>query len=1414
MAETPAVDAPEEGLGERPDGGGGRSWWAWLAGVLLLVALALAAAVPLGLWWLAETPGGRAFVAARVSGIEPASGIRYEVGRIDGSLLSRFELVDVVVKDLDGTLAVIPRAKVDWEPITLVRRLVSINRLEVPEIRVLRMWALNPRDPDEPLLPDIDIRIGRFDLPRVVLEKPLLGREEQVSANGRVEIRSGRVLLDMRAASGRGDGLLLLLDAEPDRDRFDLEARLDAPAGGLVTTAAGLKTPLRIEADGAGSWARWRGRVVADLGGEAAATRVADLAVTADDGRFRAVGQLLPAPLLGPGLVADLAAPAISVDAEASKDGDWFDVRLAASSAALKLTGSGRIDATDNVAEGVRLEAIVLKPEVVNPALSGSGLRATLAVDGPLKEAPLAWTAGAATLRLRTDTGVIGVDSLAAQGTVRLATDTRPLEVPFTARAGRTMGLPPELAALLVEPRVQGTIKVADGRISAEGVRLTTTRLTVSGAGARAADGRITAKVDAAVPRFEVSGLGPVDVRATARIDQAPGSARPAVAGQFDVRVLGLTNASARDFLGGLPRASGNFTLGADGAIALSGAQMTSPNLSVTGASGRYDPASGRFALDASGRSRAYGPFTVSASGTSTAPRGTVKLASPGFGFGVTDVVADISPVAGGVLLVARGESPQGPLDGRIVVGFGEGRPLVLDIERAGIAGLEARGRLVQTPAGPFAGELVVDGRGVEANLGFSAVGALQQVEGTAQALNARIPLETPVAISKGSARFSVLLEPERPVIRGSFAATGVRRDTLVIDEVSGAANLAGTSGVATVKGRGRSGDGQPFTAAARVQSVSDGYAIAMDGTLGKLPLKLERPARIVRTDRGWKLLPARLLLPRGEVDVAGELGAGELGATREVRLALRNVDLSILDLYSSRWGFGGRANGQLVLRSEPGSRIPVGEANLTISGLQRAGVTGISVPVDVRLSARSDGGGLVMGANMSWQKNDLGRLVLRVAPGPGETPAERFAAGQLSGGVRYNGPVEPLWALAGLEGQELKGAIALGADFAGTAADPSLTGIARGKGLIYRNAAFGTEIVDLAFDGDFAGDLLKVNSITGRANGGTISGSGFVRLGLEQVVDLSLDLSRARLANSDTLEFTLSGPLKLQGKGTKATLSGDLRVDSARVQLVQVETSEIPQLQVRRAGEVRLPEPEPTLSATNIALDIRVRADDRVQVEGMGLESVWRGDIRVRGTPAAPIFLGTATLARGEFTFASSTFELKSGRVGFNGRPLDSSINIQAQTQAEEVTAFVTISGTAGKPDIRFSSSPTLPQDEILSRLLFGASVADLSVTEAVQLATAIAGLQSGTDTLGKVRRSVGVDRLRIVGDNAETGMGTGIAIGKRLTRNVYVEVLTDSQGNTLTTLQLTLSRIWSLFVEVSSQGDSSVNVRYQRER
>ncbi|WP_199554508.1 translocation/assembly module TamB domain-containing protein [Sandaracinobacteroides hominis] len=1383
-----------------------RSWWRWLIGILLTLAVLAAAAVPLGLWWLAETPRGRAFVAEQISGLQPKSGVRFQVGRIDGSLLSRFDMVDVVVKDLDGTLAVIPVAHVDWEPITLFGRLVSINRLDVPEVRMLRMWHINPSDPDEPLLPDIDIRIGRFEFPRVVLEKPLLGREEVLAAVGRADIRSGRVLLDARASATAGDRLLLLLDAEPDRDRFKLDADFRGPKGGMVATAAKIDRALTVTANGAGSWSRWRGALTADLGEGEAADRAADLRIQADDGRFRISGVLRHAGLLQ-GTAANLVSPELAVEATVSRDGDWFDLNLSASSPAISVTGAGRIDTTDNLLEAVRAELELKQPQLVNPALSGSGIRATVGADGPVADPTIRWTANAQTVRFKGDSGPMGADGLVASGEVKLAQGARPLTVPFTATAVRTVGLPPETAALLDRPRLGGTLSFANGTLRGNGLTLTTTRLNASGNAMLFPDGRATAQLDARVARFDVNGLGPVSVRAVANMDSRPGRS-PAVNGRIEGRALGLTNSGVRDFLGGLPTFNANFVLAPNGSIAVSNAALKSPNLNVAGARASYDPASGRFTLDAAGRSRAYGPFTVVASGTSTAPRATIRMPSPGFGFGVTNLVADITPQAGGILLVASGDSPQGPLTGRIGVGFGDNRPLTLDIHEASLAGVSATGRLVQAPSGPFVGALVVDGRGLDANLAFTSQGELQRVDVNARALNARLPLETPIGIAKGNARFMVLMVPGKPHVNGSFRFSGVRRGTILLSDISGSANLAGTSGIAKVTANGRAGDGQAFNGTATVQSVADGYAVGLDGQVGNFPLKLERPARIIRTASGWELVPARLILPRGQVVMAGKLGDA-----RELQLQLTDVDLSMLDLVSSKWGLGGKANGQILFKQAHGTPLPTGEANLTIVGLQRAGVTGISIPVDVRVSGRSDGAGLLLGAQLSWRKNQLGRLVVRVEPGAGETPYERFQNGQLSGGIRYNGPVEPLWALAGLEGQELKGAVVIGADFLGTPANPDLNGIARGKGLIYQNATFGTQLTDLAFDGQFSGGELRVNSLTGRAHAGTLKGSGVVRLGLEQSFDMSLELSNARLANSDTMEFTLSGPLRLQGSGAEAALTGDLRVDSARVQLVQMETSEVPQLQVRRVGEVRLPDAEPSLSASNVKLDVRVRADDRVRIEGMGLDSIWRGDIRIRGTAGAPVFLGTATMARGDFSFAGSDFTLTSGRVGFNGSPLDSSINIVAQTQAQDVTAFVTISGTAAKPDIQFSSSPTLPQDEILARLLFGSSVADLSVTEAVQLATAIAGLQSGVDTMGKVRRSVGVDRLRLEGDNAQTGMGTGIAIGKRLTRNVYVEVLTDSQGNTLTTMQLTLSRIWSVLIEVSSVGDSSVNLRYQRE-
>ncbi|MDB5681814.1 MAG: hypothetical protein JWO16_1619, partial [Sphingomonas bacterium] len=58
--------------------------------------------------------------------------------------------------------------------------------------------------------------------------------------------------------------------------------------------------------------------------------------------------------------------------------------------------------------------------------------------------------------------------------------------------------------------------------------------------------------------------------------------------------------------------------------------------------------------------------------------------------------------------------------------------------------------------------------------------------------------------------------------------------------------------------------------------------------------------------------------------------------------------------------------------------------------------------------------------------------------------------------------------------------------------------------------------------------------------------------------------------------------------------------------------------------------------------------------------------------------------------------------------------IDISATTDTNGITAVINIGGTGQRPQVTFTSTPTLPQDEVLSRLLFGTNPENLSAIEA----------------------------------------------------------------------------------------------------
>ncbi len=100
-----------------------------------------------------------------------------------------------------------------------------------------------------------------------------------------------------------------------------------------------------------------------------------------------------------------------------------------------------------------------------------------------------------------------------------------------------------------------------------------------------------------------------------------------------------------------------------------------------------------------------------------------------------------------------------------------------------------------------------------------------------------------------------------------------------------------------------------------------------------------------------------------------------------------------------------------------------------------------------------------------------------------------------LGGGIRYNGPADTLFSLAGQPDQRLSGALGVAADFSGRLSQPSLAGIVRAKNLTYENQTYGTRLTNMALRGRFTGDRLEIEQLDAVAGDGKVSATGYVSL-------------------------------------------------------------------------------------------------------------------------------------------------------------------------------------------------------------------------------------------------------------------------------------------------------------------------------
>ncbi|MCB4821100.1 translocation/assembly module TamB domain-containing protein [Roseicella aerolata] len=736
---------------------------------------------------------------------------------------------------------------------------------------------------------------------------------------------------------------------------------------------------------------------------------------------------------------------------------------------------------------------------------------------------------------------------------------------------------------------------------------------------------------------------------------------------------------------------------------------LADPDLVVTAESGRI-AAAGRVLESLSLDARIATP--------ATAPRGTATLEGR----------LDGMPLA----LLFRGQ-PEGSA---VRIEQGEAR--------LGPARLQVTGRL--DPAGP-----VFDGR---AQLEASDLAPLGRLGGVA-GLAGRLSLEATLAPRDGQQGFEARLDAPRLGYNGT--------------EGSLQATAAGTPSALDWTLQGRATEGA-VSGRGRVAQENGGWRLdlaALEAQAMGEAVRLASPTRVrLGGDGGVDLAPTALAIARGgRIEARGRWGPERADLTATIAaLPLALAERFVPDIQP-----------QGTLSAELRATGPVARpeirAKLTGTGLGAGAAWAQGLPA---LTLRAEGSLLGEAAQLraDLEAGPAGRLTANARLPGGFGPRGPVTA-TLDGNLNLAPLASPFLA-AGADRVTGRVALALRAD--GTVGEPRLGGRATLSGAEYRNTAYGVRVFDL--NGTLTGDgtRLVIERIAGRTAGnGTLELRGSLDAGAPGFpADLILTARNARPVVSDLVTATIGADLRMQGPVTGGgTLSGDVRIQRAEIRIPQTLPASVPRLEnVRQTRPlppgVIPPDPPapPAAPAPPINLAVTVSAPQGIFVRGRGVEVELGGEVRVGGTLAEPVPSGGLTLRRGTLDLVGRLLTFQRGSIDFASGTLVPRLDLTAQSRAGSTTILVNVEGPPNDPKVTFTSTPELPQDEVLARLLFDRPTSNLSPFEIAQIAAAVAQLTGvgggAANPLDKVRGLLGLDRLGVT-SGQQAGQAAGQAGGQQ---------------------------------------------------
>ncbi len=1339
-------------------------------------------------------PQVQLLIEARTDGLKIGRLGRLKIEGLSGDVWRNFQVRRLTLRDEKGVWLEAKNVHLSWHYTELLRRRFVAQRLDAEVIRVIRRPTLLPKTKARGLPVSFDIGQARarlqlepaFSYTRGVYD---LTFQLDVERNGG---RSGKLSatsvlhpgdhLTLDVVTGTNGPLRLIADAEEARGGAlagalglapDQPFRLDIKAGG--TTSNGAFTASATSGDVApllakGAWT--------PAGGQAGG-RVLLTTSRLTQGYADRFGKEVSFAIGGRKQAAGVYA---------------LDARLSSEAFSLHAVGTGDLGRRALAPGGVRIDAQAASLS----RITGGPKLGAARVSGALTGTSAAWRFAGAGSVADLEAGGYGLARVSGPIEAARTGAGYALKAKFVGAGGRGTGL----AAAVLGGAPTATLdaeRLTSGQLLLRRLDVIGGGLKVEASGSRGLLGAVNFKGRADVSNLSAAGTGAAGAASlTWQASQAKTAAPWSVT--LDARgerfATGL--AELDRLLGGAPRlqVQANWQAGrlAVAKAALDGAALAASAAGVMEASGTL-----AFKADWS----AQGPFRAGPVEVTGKARGTGgitgTLAVPRL-----DLVADLDQVdlprlplkdahllltfqrqadgaSGTIALTAA--SAYGPALARSAFRFPEGGVDLTELS-VDAGGVKASGSLSLRRASPSAADLQVEvARGAFLDAGHLA--------GAARVIDA-----------PGGPRATLDLQGEQVRATGSTITIGSARlsanGPLAHLPFSTQAKGASGQGAWTISGRGVLNEADP------------GYLMTFDG-MGTLGGRDLHTAETATFRFGGPNRSARVRLAGsdgGRLDLDGVLR----GDAADVKARVAGMGLNLFNA-----DFEGRIDGTLSLQGRGGDLSGTLDARLTSArgkgSPANQGIDGVLTGKLARDTLTLD----LVTNNAQGLRADA-NLIL-----PAEASASPFRVAvarqrPMRGRFFAEGEVRPLWELIIGGERALSGFVRTEGTISGDLAQPRATGqisVERGR---FDDGGSGLSLREVGLKAAFTEDGVNVTEAHGvDGRGGQASGQGRISLARDGLSSFRLDLKGFRLIDNERATATASGQATInRAADGKVKLTGALTIDRADVAAEPLVPSGVVAMDVKevnRPGDLPVAVAAVDKRGDGWALDVTLKAPRRVFLRGRGLDVELSLDAHVGGTTANSQLTGTAKVVRGDYDFAGKRFIFDDRSVVYlSSKPQNIRLQLDAVREDPTLTVTVRIRGTAERPEITLSSSPSLPSDEVLAKVLFERSASQLSPVEAAQLASALSSMAGGGgfDVIGNLKSFAGLDRLAFGGADIS---GVTVSGGKYLTDDLYLELTGGGREGPSAQVEWRIRKNLSILSRIAGQAGNRVAVRWRRD-